>query len=117
MKKAADFTLIGSCKIERSAVIKKGAIIGKPFRRFLDGTQESTKKTILNKGVFVGFYSIIGTGSEIGSDSIIDDFSVVESRVKIGKKTLLIYHAQVCNDARIGNNCVIGGLIGERTIR
>jgi acetyltransferase-like isoleucine patch superfamily enzyme len=116
MNMTKDFTLIGPRKIDRSAKIKKGAIIGKPFRRLLDGTQEHTEKTILNKHVYIGFYSIVGAGTGIGSNSIIDDFSVVESRVKIGERTLLIYRAQVCNDAHIGDNCVIGGLIGERTI-
>jgi acetyltransferase-like isoleucine patch superfamily enzyme len=115
MSRKKEYTQFGLCKIDRSADIKKGAIIGKPFRRLLDGTQERTKKTILHGKVYIGFYSIVGTGTEIGSHSIINDFSVVESGVKIGKRTLLIYRAQVCNDARVGDDCVIGGLIGERT--
>jgi UDP-3-O-[3-hydroxymyristoyl] glucosamine N-acyltransferase len=116
MKKNADFVQIGPCKIDNSADIKKGVIIGKPFRRLLDGTQEALGKTILRKNVYVGFYSIVGSGSEIGSHTIVDDFSVIESRVIIGKRNLLIYHAQVCNDVQIGDKCVIGGLIGERTV-
>ena len=116
MNKTKDYTQIGPCEIDRSADIKKGAVIGKPFRRLLDGNQEGTKRTILNKQVYIGFYAIVGAGTEIESQTIIDDFSVVESGVKIGERTLLIYRAQVCNDAHIGDDCVIGGLIGERTI-
>ena len=58
----------------------------------------------------------MGNGSEIGNNSIIDDKSVLESRVKIGVENLIIYSAQICCDVVIGNNCVIGGFIGERTI-
>jgi acetyltransferase-like isoleucine patch superfamily enzyme len=116
MKGANDYSVMGNCKIDSSADIKKGAVIGKPFRRLLDGKQEKKGKTVIGKQVYVGFYSLIGARTEIGSHTIIDDFSVIESDVSVGEKSLIIYHGQICNEARIGNNCVIGGLIGERTI-
>jgi acetyltransferase-like isoleucine patch superfamily enzyme len=46
---------------------------------------------------------------------IIDDHCVIESRVMIGKRSLVTYRTQICNDAQIGERCVIGGFIGERT--
>jgi acetyltransferase-like isoleucine patch superfamily enzyme len=116
MKNANDYSVIGNCKIDTSADIKKGAVIGKPFRRLLNGKQETNGKTVIGKQVYIGFYSLVGAKTEIGSHTIIDDFSVIESDVSVGKKCLIIYRGQICNEAYIGDNCVIGGLIGERTI-
>lgn len=111
-----DFIKIGDCEISASAIIHSGSIIGKNFRRFLNDEVEDELKTIIRDNVFVGYQCIIGNGSEVGNDSIIDDKSVLESRVKIGVKNLIIYRSQICCDVAVGNNCVIGGFIGERTI-
>lgn len=109
------YITIGNCMIHSKAQICSGAIIGKPYRKFLDGTQEENSKTEISKDVYIGYYTIIGTGSNISKGTIIDDNCIIESRVSIGEETLIIYKAQICNDVRIGENCVIGGLIGERT--
>ncbi len=109
------FIRIGDCVIPTSATIHSGTVIGKRFRKFLNGEFEDESKTILGDNVFVGYNCIIGNGSEVGNDSIIDDKSVLESRVKLGMKNLIIYSSQICCDAAIGDYCVIGGLIGERT--
>lgn len=110
-----DFIKIGDCRISNSATIHAGSVIGKRFRRFLTGEFEDELKTIIDDNVFVGYNCIVGNGSEVGRESILDDKSVLESRVKIGLKNLIIYSSQICNDVVIGNNCVIGGFIGERT--
>jgi acetyltransferase-like isoleucine patch superfamily enzyme len=115
MKRAGTSILIGPNKISSTVKIMNGAVIGKPFRRLLGGYREPKKTTVLKRNAYIGYYSIIGAGSEIGTGSIIDDFTVIESRVTVGNGCLFIYRAQVCNDVRIGDNCVIGGLIGERT--
>jgi acetyltransferase-like isoleucine patch superfamily enzyme len=109
-------TLIGPHRIHRSSQIMKGAVIGKPFRRLQTGKYDVTSETAIGRNVNVGYYSIVGAGTTIGANTILDDFSVVECEVKIGERNLLIYRAQVCNAARIGNGCVIGGLVGERTV-
>lgn len=114
--RVARIVRIGKCKVDRSAEICGGAIIGKPFRRLLDESQETPNTTIVAQNVYIGYGSIVGAGSEIGDGTIIDDQCVVESRVVIGRETLIIYRAQVCNGARIGNKCVIGGLVAERTV-
>lgn len=109
------FTKIGRCELHPTARICDGAIVGKLFRPFLDGTHDRARTTVVKKGAYIGYNSIIGNGSTIGSGTIIDDFTVIESRVVLGDRSLVIYRAQVCNDARIGSGCVIGGFIGERT--
>ncbi|MBI4683913.1 MAG: hypothetical protein HY755_01815 [Nitrospirae bacterium] len=109
------YITIGNCIIHSTAQICSGAVIGKPYRKFQDGTQEKMLKTKISKDVYIGYYTIIGTGSNISKGSIIDDNCIIESRVSIGEETLIIYKAQICNDVKIGKNCVIGGMIGERT--
>lgn len=106
---------IGNCVISNSAIINSGSVIGKKFRRFLSGEFEDELETIISDNVFIGYDCIVGNGCKVGNDSIIDDKSVLESRVMIGVKNLIIYSSQVCCDVVIGNNCVIGGFIGERT--
>lgn len=106
---------IGKCDIHPSAEILTGAIIGKLFRRFLDGTQEKTTITRIAQKTYIGCYTTIGTGSIIGPNTIIDDYCIIESRVVLGNHNLVTYRAQICSDVTIGDNCVIGGFIGERT--
>ena len=104
-------------KDPRSAKVSGSATIGKRFRPLLGGGRYKVdKKTVLRDNVYVGLCSIIGAGTIIGANTIIDDFSIVECEVKIGRRNLLIYRAQVCNGACIGDDCVIGGLIGENTV-
>jgi len=110
------YITIGKCKIHSKAHICNGAVIGKPYRKLLDGTFEKTEKTIISDGAYIGYYAIIGTGSNILKGSIIDDNCIIESRVFIDEKSLIIYNSQICNDVRIGKKCVIGGFIGERTL-
>ena len=111
----ARFSKIDPCEVHPTANICDGAIIGKLFRPFLDGSQDKRRKTIVKKGVYIGHSAIVGSGSAIGVRCIVDDFSIIESRVVVDSGTLIIYRAQICNDASIGRDCVIGGFIGERT--
>ncbi len=112
------FTKIGTCHIDASAQICSGAVIGKPFRPLLDGSAEDSLDgtTTIEKEVYVGYYSIVGSGTVIKEKVILDDFSIIESQVILDSKTLVIYRAQVCNEARIGEECVIGGFVAERVV-
>ncbi len=105
----------GKCEIHPSAEILTGAIIGKPFRRYLDGTLETTSTTRIAQKAYIGCYTTIGTGSTIGPNTIIDDYCIIGSRVVLGAHNLVTYRAQIYNEVAIGDNCVIGGFIGERT--
>lgn len=109
---------IGTCHIDPSAQICSGAVIGKPFRPLLDGSAEDSLDgtTIIEKEVYVGYYSIVGSGTVIKEKVILDDFSIIECQVTLGSSTLVIYRAQVCNEACIGEGCVIGGFVAERVV-
>lgn len=114
--KQYEFSKIGNCVISNSSLIHSGSIIGKRFRRYLNGDFENELQTVIKENVFIGYNSIVGNGSEVGKNTILDDKTIIESRVKIGENNLIIYSAQICSDVIIGNNCVIGGFIGEGTI-
>lgn len=117
MKGRDRFLAVGKCHISGSARICVGAIIGKRFRPLLGVPSEnSDTKTTIGSDVYVGCYSLVGSGTVVKAGCVIDDFSVVECDVTIRESTLLIYRAQVCNEARIGRDCVIGGFVGERVV-
>jgi acetyltransferase-like isoleucine patch superfamily enzyme len=109
--------IIGEVHSHPTAIIKSGCIIGKRFRRLLNHTYLGDEQpTYISENVEIGHNCIIGNGTYIGSNSILDDNTIIETNVKVGIDNLLIYSAQICNDVQIGNNSVIGGFIGERTI-
>ena len=112
------FTKIGTCHIDPSAQICSGAVIGKPYRPLLDGSAEDSLDgtTTIEKEVYVGYYSIVGSGTVIEEKVILDDFSIIECEVTLGSSTLVIYRAQVCNEACIGEECIIGGFVAERVV-
>jgi serine acetyltransferase len=116
MSEPPEFIKIGECNIDPTAQIQLGSIVGKPFRQLLEGSRERESRTTIAAKAYVGYYAIIGCGSTIGENTIIDDRSTIESRVRIGKHSLIIYGAQLCNEVTIGDECVIGGFIGERTV-
>ncbi len=111
------FVTIGDCVIHSTARVQDGAIIGKPFRPLLENQATfPATRTAIGPDTYVGYYVLVGAGSSIGKGVILDDFSVVECDVNIGSDSLLIYRAQICNEARIGSGCVIGGFVAERVV-
>ena len=43
-----------------------------------------------------------------------EDYCSIENGVNIDERTLIIYRAQACNEARVGKDCIIGGFLAER---
>jgi len=115
VKRLDNIIKFGRCNIHPTVQICSGAIIGKPYRKLLDGDQERPSTTTIEADSYIGYYAIIGAGSVIGQKTIIDDHCIIESRVKLAKSNLVIYRAQICNDVQIAEQCVIGGIVGERT--
>ena len=115
MLKRRRFESHGAVTVHRSATVCSGAILGKPYRPLIGyPVLEEPAPTVVGAGAYVGHYVTVGSGSEIGEDSVIDDFSVIECDVSIGRQSLVIYRAQICNEARVGSGCVVGGFLGER---
>lgn len=118
MLSAEGYICIGHCDIDSSARICAGTVIGKPFRPLLDvGTEsEPDSKTTIGPNSYVGYYSVIGAGSTLKEGVIIDDYCAIEEDVVVGPRSLVIYRAQICNEARVGVGCVIGGFVAERVV-
>ncbi len=92
-------------------------MIGKAFRPLIGVAPDDVDgPTIVGPQAYVGHYSVVGVGSQLSASVVLDDFTVVECEVVIGERTLVIYRAQICNNARIGRDCVIGGFIAERVV-
>lgn len=111
------FARIGKCFIDPTVKICTGAVIGKPFRPLIGITvNDEELETVIGPQGYVGYYSLVGSGTVIEAGVVLDDFSVIECSVNIGQNALVIYHAQICNEARIGRDCVIGGFVAERVV-
>lgn len=112
------FVRFGSCDIDRAARICSGAVIGKPFRPLLKAGAEvaAETKTVIRANAYVGYYAVVGAGSVLSHSAILDDHCSIESDVTVGERSLIIYRAQICNDAHVGKECVIGGLVSERVV-
>lgn len=67
------------------------------------------------KNVWIGAHCIVGRNVSFEDGVILSDGTYVENNVVLGKDTLLTYRCLVCSDSVIGDNCVIGGFIGENS--
>ena len=111
------FTRIGNCLIDPSARVCDGAVIGKPYRQLIGSPPEDIEsETVVRRNAFIGYHALVGAGSVIDEGAVIDDLSVIECEVSVGRNTLVTYQAQICNEASVGMNCVIGGFVAERVI-
>lgn len=117
MRTEHGFVRFGECQIDDTAHICSGAVLGKPFRPLLEGDAEDTQEpTVVGPNTYVGYYAVVGSGSMLASGAIIDDHCSIESEVRLGNRSLVIYRAQICNEARVGCDCVIGGFVAERVV-
>jgi UDP-3-O-[3-hydroxymyristoyl] glucosamine N-acyltransferase len=102
--------------IDKTATISKTAIVGKAYRPLLTGQRFALEEDVrIAAGVYLGEHVIVGQGCQIGEQTIIDDFIKLDPGAKIGQRCLLIYSAHICPLATIGDDCVIGGFIGDST--
>jgi acetyltransferase-like isoleucine patch superfamily enzyme len=101
--------------IAKTATVADTAIIGKRFRQLLSGAQIKARgQTYVRDKAYIGEYAIVGEGCDIGAGSILDDYTKLECDVTVGERCLFLYSAYVCLEAIIGNDCVIGGFVGDR---
>lgn len=93
------------------------ALLNVPYRRLADGsTVASRGKTQVGKGCQVRQSVCIMSGTRIGNEVIIDPSCIVEQDVDIDDRCLLTYRAYVCNNSKIGEESIIGGFVGERSV-
>lgn len=101
-------------EIGEDTTVSENSIIGKPYRPMNGLTYESERPTKIGGNCYIGSFVTIGQGTSIGDSTIVEDYSKTETDVKIGTKCHLLYGAQICNEASVMNNCLIGGFVCER---
>jgi len=97
--------------------IGKGSVVGVEQRPLIVPSQNNITEDNSKFGekIWIGSLCVVGKNVEFKDNVILSDGSFVEEGVKIGKNTILVYKCLVCADVIIGDNCIIGGFIGENT--
>jgi acetyltransferase-like isoleucine patch superfamily enzyme len=102
--------------IDPTAEIAPSAIIGTGFRRLLDGRQPTIDGiTVIQAGVWIGPYVTIGQGVRIGTHSVIEECANVQAEVVIGSRVLVAGRSWLGAGAKVGDNSIIKGHIGENS--
>lgn len=102
--------------IESLGYIAPTAIVGNSFRPLLDGRQlEADSDPAMGDQVWVGHYTTIGPGVAIGAHSVLEDFVIVQPRAVIGTGVLVTSRSFVGIEAKVGDNCVIRGHVGDHS--
>lgn len=71
---------------------------------------------IIEDGVSIGAFCVIHFGAIIKENANIDHHCVIGIEAEIGKNTQVLSGKEVTYKAKVGNNCIIGGNVADRTI-
>jgi len=102
-------------KVGKNTIIGEFTTIGKPYRP-VRGQHSQSIETRIGRNCWIGNYVTVGKGAIISDGCILDNYARIEENVFIGQGTRVIYGSHICNKAKIGRGCVIGGFVCERAI-
>jgi len=71
---------------------------------------------IIEDGVMIGAFCVIHFGAIIKEGAYIDHRCVIGIEAEIGKKTQVLSGKEVPYKVKVGDNCIIGGNVADRTI-
>lgn len=71
---------------------------------------------IIEDNVSIGAFCVIHFGAIIKESAYIDHRCVIGIEAEIGKKTQVLSGKEVTYKAKVGDNCIIGGNVADRTI-
>jgi UDP-3-O-[3-hydroxymyristoyl] glucosamine N-acyltransferase len=71
---------------------------------------------IIEDNVTIGAFCVVHFGAIIKKGVYIDHRCIIGVEVEIGEKTQVLSGKEITYRARIGNNCIIGGNVADRTI-
>lgn len=100
-----------------SATVAPTAVIGAPYRRLQQGEWDRLNRpTTIDAHCDIGPLCVVGEEAVIGEGTILDSYTLVGGGATIGKNVIATHRASIGVKARIGDDCVIGGLICERGV-
>jgi acetyltransferase-like isoleucine patch superfamily enzyme len=100
-----------------SATVALTAVIGAPYRRLQQGEwHRLNRPTTIGAHCDIGPFCVVGAEAMIGECTVLDSFTLIGWGATIGKNVIATHRASVGAKARIGDDCVIGGLICERSV-
>lgn len=71
---------------------------------------------IIEDNVTIGAFCVIHFGAIIRESVIIDHKCIIGIKVEIGRNTVVLSGKEVTYKAKVGDNCIIGGHVADRTI-
>lgn len=71
---------------------------------------------IIEDNVSIGAFCVIHFGAILKEGAYIDHRCVIGIEVEIGRNTKVLSGKEVTYKAKVGNNCIIGGNVADRTI-
>lgn len=100
--------------VHPTVVFKGSAHIG--FCSCVGYGAESDVPTRIGDGVTIGAFCVIAQGALIEDGVEIDHYCRISEGARIGRGTRILYAAQVFDDVSVGEDCIIGGDLVDRTI-
>lgn len=122
--------ILGPAKIGKKTYIDDFVIIGCPTHALgvtsevedLIPNPKLQLDDIISKATIVGANSrimrgtMISQGAELGEKFACEPFTFVGYNTKIGKEVSISYRAQIYDGVKIGDNCWIGGFVGDNSV-
>src|ERR1035437_1552734 len=71
---------------------------------------------VIGDNVTLGAFCVIHFGAIIKEGVFLDHYSKIGVEAQIGKNTQILYGKHIYDEAVIGENCIIGGHVADRTI-
>ena len=70
----------------------------------------------IGDGVRIGAFCIVEAGSQLEAGVELDHYCRIARGVRVGKRTRILYRAQIFDEVTAGQNCIIAGELVDRTI-
>jgi len=108
-------------RIYGNAVIGKGtyvgdySVIGTPSMDDKDD-KEMVGEVKIGRNVYIGPFATVHSWARLADNVSIDERCAIGSESIVGRKSRLVYGAQVHWKVKIGRNCIIGGFCCDRSI-
>lgn len=95
-------------KIGKNVTIGHGSCIG--FGNPEDG------ELVIEDNVKIGAFCVIHFGATIREGVFLDHYTKIGVEAEIGRHTRILYGKHIYDEAKIGEHCIIGGHVADRTL-